>query len=152
MFAAAALAVAASLVALPARAVLGEGASTIVDDQARLRGVRHQAVVLTGQVRSHEIAMADGSSIREFVTPGGIVFAVAWSTRFKPNLEALLGAHAATYNAAASDAMRAPGIRRRADLQSGDLVVHSTAHLNSFAGKAWLKSLVPEGVRVESLR
>ncbi|MGZ5653016.1 MAG: DUF2844 domain-containing protein [Caldimonas sp.] len=149
---AATLAAAVMLAAPPARAVLGGDVATIADDHARLQGTRHQAVALSGQVRSHEIALADGSSIREFVTPSGIVFAVAWSTRFKPNLEALLGQHAAGYAAAASEAMRAPGIRRHAELRRGDLVVQSTAHLNSYVGKAWLQSLVPEGVHVDALR
>ena len=96
--------------------------------------------------------MADGSSIREFVTPSGVVFAVAWSTRFKPDLEALLGAHATTYATAASEALRLPGIRRHVELRRGDLVVRSTAHLNAYVGTAWLQSLVPQGVGVDALR
>jgi hypothetical protein len=96
--------------------------------------------------------MADGSSVREFVAPNGVVFGVAWSTRFKPNLEALLGSHAVDYVGAATEAARAPGIKRNAVLERGDLVVHSTVHLNSFVGKAYLKSLVPQGVRPDELR
>jgi hypothetical protein len=142
----------ASLAALPARAVLGGDASTVAGDQARLQGTRHSVVAASAQVRMHEIILADGSSIREFVTPGGIVFAVAWSTRFKPDLAALLGAHATSYAAAASEALRAPGIRRHAELRQGDLVVQSTAHLNSHVGKAWLQSLVPDGVPLDALR
>lgn len=151
-FAATAIATTLSLAALPASAVLGGDDSTIAGDQMRLQGTRHPAAVSSAQVRTHEITLADGSSIRQFVTPGGIVFAVAWSTRFKPDLAALLGAHAASYAAAASEAMRAPGIRRHVELRRGDLVVQSTAHLNSHVGKAWLQSLVPEGVRVDALR
>lgn len=150
--AAALLVATASLVALPARAVLGGDVSTIAGDQARLQGTRHAAVASSAQVRTHEITLADGSSIREFVTPGGIVFAVAWSTRFKPDLAALLGAHAASYAAAASEALRAPGIRRHVELRRGDLVMHSTVHLNSHVGKAWLQSLVPDGVPLDALR
>ncbi len=96
--------------------------------------------------------MADGSSIREFISPDGIVFAVSWSTRFKPNLESLLGTHAAGYAAAASEAMRTPGIRRNVALQRGDLVVHSTTHLNAFVGRAYLRSLVPQGIGADELR
>jgi len=151
-FAATVLVATLSLAALPARAVLGGDVSTIAGDQVRMQGTRHPAAVSSAQVRTHEITLADGSSIREFVTPGGIVFAVAWNTRFKPDLAALLGAHAASYAAAASEAMRAPGIRRQAELRRGDLVVHSTAYLNSYVGKAWLQSLVPQGVPLDALR
>ena len=137
---------------LPAHAVLGGDVSTVADDQTRLRGTRHAAVIASVAMRVHEITMADGSSIREFVTPSGVVFAVAWSTRFKPDLAALFGAHATAYADAASEALRTPGIRRRFELRRGDLVVHSTAHLNAYVGKAWLQSLVPQGVGVDALR
>jgi Protein of unknown function (DUF2844) len=140
------------LVALPAHAVLGGDVSTVADDQVRLRGARHAVVIASVAVRTHEITMADGSTIREFVAPSGTVFAVAWSTRFKPDLEALFGAHATTYAAAASEALRAPGIRRHVELRRGDLVVQSTAHLNAYVGKAWLQSLVPPGVDIDALR
>jgi hypothetical protein len=149
--AAAALA-AVGLAAPSAHAVLGGDAGTIAVDQARLHGVRLQAVATSAPVATHEITLADGSSIRQFVTPDGIVFAVAWSTRFKPDLNALLGVHAATYAQAASDAMKAAGIRRHAELRRGDLVVQSTAHLNAHVGRAWLQSLVPAGARLDALR
>lgn len=150
--AAAALATSLLLVALPAHAVLGGDVSSIAADQARLRGARRPVTIASVSTQTHQITMADGSSIREFVTPSGVVFAVAWSTRFKPDLVALLGAHAPAYAAAASAAMRAPGIRRQVELRRGDLVVHSTAHLNAYTGKAWLQSLVPQGVGVDALR
>ncbi len=146
------LGVALLLAASPAHAVLGGDVSTVAADQVRLRGARHAVVIASVAVRSHEITMADGSAIREFVTPSGVVFAVAWNTRFKPDLEALFGAHAATYAAAATDALRTPGIRRHVELRRGDLVVRSTAHLNAYVGKAWLQSLVPQGVDVDALR
>jgi hypothetical protein len=144
---------AVALLAAPAAlAVLGGDVSTVRDDEVRLKGAPRQARALRVQAQAHEITMADGSSIREFVSPAGVVFAVAWSTRFKPDLGSLLGAHAPGYATAAAEAMRAPGIKRQVVLQRGDLVVHSTMHLNVFVGKAYLRSLVPEGLTVDELR
>ena len=143
---------AGGLATMPAHAVLGGNVSTIADDHARLKATRLQAVPTSAQIGSHVITLADGSSIREYTTAGGIVFAVAWSTRFKPDLAALLGQHAVTYAAAASEAMKAPGIRRQVDLRRGDLVVQSAGRMNAFVGKAWLRSLVPAGVDVDALR
>jgi hypothetical protein len=142
----------AALMAPSANAVLGGDAASIPAGQARLGGERRQVLSIHPQVSMHEVVMADGSSIREYVSPSGIVFAVAWSTRYKPNLESLLGQHLATYTAAASDAMKTPGIKRNVLLRRDDLVVHSAAHLNSFVGKAYLQSLVPQGVSVNELR
>ncbi len=146
------LLLASGLAAAPAHAVLGGDASTIAGDGARLNATRHQVAPLSTQVGSHVITLADGSSIREYTNAGGIVFAVAWSTRFKPDLTALLGQHAPAYAAAASEAMKAPGIRRQVDLRRGDLIVQSAGRMNAFVGKAWLRSLVPEGVDVDALR
>ena len=152
-FAASLLAATLLLAALPARAVLGGDDSSVVSDQARLHGARRAAAIAsTTVVRTHEITLADGSTICEFVTPAGVVFAVAWSTRFKPDLEALFGAYAASYAEAASATLRSPGIRRHVELRRGDLVVRSTSHLGSYVGTAWLQSLVPQGVGVDALR
>lgn len=141
-----------ALAAPAAHAVLGGDAATIQEDQIHMQGQRRQAQALPLQVQSHVITLADGSSVREYVSPSGIVFAVAWSTHFKPRLEMLLGQHAAGYTAAAHEASKKPGIQRHVRLTHGDLVVLSTAHLNAFVGKAYLRSLVPAGVNVDELR
>ena len=149
--AASALASLAFLGTQDAHAVLGGVASTIHEDQMRMSGTRRQSVV-GNNVQVHEITMADGSHIREFVSPAGIVFAVTWNTRFKPKLEDLLGSHHAAYAAAAREALRQPGIKRNVVLRSGELVVHSSAYLNTFVGKAYVQSLVPSGVNADAIR
>jgi hypothetical protein len=147
------IACAGLFVASPARAVLGGDVATIDDDRVRVSGSMMQPLaVRPGQVQGHEIRMADGSSIREYVAPNGVVFAVAWSTRFKPDLAALLGRHAVSYAAAATDALKTPGIKRAIVLQRDDLVVRSTSHLNTYVGKAYVRALVPAGVDVDALR
>ena len=76
----------------PADAVLGADAASISADHARLSGGQKRPLNMRNpQLQAHEIAMVDGSSIREYVAPNGVVFAVAWSTRFKPDLMSLLG-------------------------------------------------------------
>jgi len=135
-----------------ARAGLGDSVAAIEVDQARLKGDRKQAMALRAKVQAREIVMPDGSRITEFADSSGKVFAVSWSTRFKPNLDLLLGRHAATFAAAASEAMRAPGVKRFVVLRRDDLVVHATSHLNSFVGRAYLRSLIPAGFNVDELR
>ncbi|MEP7295993.1 MAG: DUF2844 domain-containing protein [Burkholderiales bacterium] len=131
-------------------AALGGDIASVRGDQGRMNGALRVSVAPSFHV--HEILLADGSSIREFASPGGIIFAVAWRTRLKPNLEELLGAYNADYVIAAGDAMKRPGIRRSAVLTRGDLVVHSFGHLNAFAGKAYVPSLVPPGFDINDLR
>ena len=146
------VAVALVLASARAGATLGEPVATVDAVLARLNGARRVVQAQAARFQVHVITLADGSSIREYVAPSGIVFAVAWSTRLKPRLETLLGAQAPAYAAAASAAMAAPGVRHGVSLASGDLVVQANAHLNAHVGLAWLRSLVPEGVRIDELR
>jgi Protein of unknown function (DUF2844) len=147
-----ALVLGAALSGVPAHAVLGERAATVGDDQARMKATRQTALAPSGASEMHEMTLADGSSIREYVNQAGVVFAVSWSTRLKPRLVPLLGQHAADYAAAAGAAAARPGIQRKISVQEGDLVVHSTAHLNAYVGVAYLRSLVPDGVQADALR
>jgi hypothetical protein len=134
-----------------AAAALGEGADSVHRDQLRMRAQRHQASALRYQV--HTLSTADGSAIKEFVTPGGAVFAVVWHTRYKPDFEQLLGRHHPTYVGLAQEAMAArPGIHRHLSQQRGDLVVSSSGALNHFSGRAYLYSLLPQGVNLDEIR
>jgi hypothetical protein len=149
---AAGVALALLLAGARAGATLGEPVASVEVDRARVAGAHHVERTQAARFEVHQITMADGSSIREFVAPDGIVFAVAWSTRLKPRLELLLGTHAAAYAGAASAAMATPGVRHGVSLSSGDLVVQSNAHLTAHVGLAYLRSRVPDGVRIDALR
>lgn len=139
-----------------AHAVLGEPAvaasapaaattATTTTAPARMRA-------LGAGVQVIETAQADGGVIREYVAPSGLVFAVAWSTRFKPRLDLLLGRYHAGYAAAAHDAASSPSMRRAAVLRADDLVVQSSGRMNAFTGRAWVPSLTPAGFEAGTVR
>lgn len=136
--------------ASPCWAVLGGDLGTVQGDQARMRASRTVSSAANG-VWVHEIRLADGSSIRQFVNAQGIVFAVAWSSRLKPDFEQMLGRYVTDFNAA-NAAPRAPGIARSVIVDRGDLVVHAAGRLNAFVGKAWIKSQVPAGASPDAIR
>ncbi len=151
-----ALALAAALLPLaaaPAHAVLGE--TMTLPSAGRAQAAAAPRTALPVGVQMIERASGDGGAIREYVSPQGIVFAVAWNTRFKPRLDTLLGRYHEGYAAAASQALTRPGragIQRQATLQSTDLVVQSTGFLNTFKGRAWVPSLLPAGFDPATLR
>jgi Protein of unknown function (DUF2844) len=138
-------------VAAPAWAVLGEDLASVHADQLRLGAARHQQVQLTMQV--HVLSLPDGSSIRQYATPDGRVFAVSWNTRFKPRLDQLLGRHFATYaeGGRLAQAQR-PGVAHSARIARGDLVVETVAHLQAHVGRAYLRSQLPAGTAPDALR
>jgi len=95
----------------------------------------------------HELRRADGSTIREYLGANGTVFAVAWNTRYKPNLKDLFGTSYPTYDAAVREEMRRPGVRRQFGIRQPQLVVSSTSNQQQvFRGRAWVPTLVPAGL------
>lgn len=136
----------------PGMAALGGDASSVEADRLQMRATRQaaRAAVLQGSVQ--EIRLADGSSIRQFINARGIVYAVAWSTRTKPDFALLLGQHASTFDAGAAATAREPGLKRSVTVDQGDVVVVSSGRPGAFVGRAWLKSELPAGARADALR
>jgi hypothetical protein len=132
-----------------AQAVLGERVDSIHADQMRLQGVRRLSTTLQYQV--HDIRLADGATVRQFATPAGQVFALAWRSHLKLQLQPLLGQYFSPYSAARQAAAPGQGFARQSALAQGGLVVRESAHLGLFAGLAYVRQLVPEGVDPNAL-
>ena len=90
---------------------LGEAQSSIDAEQARM-GAR-QAVSRTAQYAVHELKMADGSRVQQYVAGDGRVFAVRWNTLYKPDLSRMLGTSFPDYHRAAHQAAQRGGIQRQ---------------------------------------
>ncbi|HSB22774.1 MAG TPA: DUF2844 domain-containing protein [Burkholderiaceae bacterium] len=144
--------IAVAAIGTPALAVLGGDASSVEADRLQMRATRQaaQTAVLQGSVQ--EMRLADGSSIRQFINTRGIVYAVAWRTRTKPDFARLLGQYANTFDAGIASAAHPPGLKRSVTVDRGDLVVVSSGRPGAFVGRAWLKSELPDGVRADALR
>jgi hypothetical protein len=99
----------------------------------------------------HKSVMPDGSQVQEFVSNGGVVFAVSWRTLYKPNLLNLLGTSYPTYVSAARHASERPGIQRHFKYEGPDLVIKSRSHLNVFTGLAYRRSLLPPGITADQI-
>jgi hypothetical protein len=133
-----------------AQAVLGAAADTVQADRLRFKGAHSEST--TGQMTTHEIRLQDGSSVKEYVNAAGVVFAVSWRTRLKPDLEALLGAQFAVHAAKVTPASGVARSKTRQSIREPNLVVHQAGRMNAFAGLAYVPTLVPEGIDAETLR
>jgi len=136
---------------LSAWAVLGDTAASVLSDQARIKGTLRSVDLHTYVM--HEITSSDGSTVREFVTPQGAVFGVAWEGQFVPDLQQLLG----PYYQQAEQAQKAqsPSQRRGRGpvvIETPGLVVYETGHMRSFHGQAFIPQLVPQGVQASDIR
>jgi hypothetical protein len=132
-------------------AALGASVASIESDRLQMRATR-QAAQSTPVGTVQEIRLSDGSTIRQFVNAQGIVYAVAWSTRIKPNFAQILGTYAAAFDAGVASAAQRPGLRRSVSVDQGDLVVVSSGRPGAFVGRAWLKSQLPAGSNADAIR
>jgi hypothetical protein len=131
----------------PVWAVLGEHESTVSVDRQVLRGADREEVREGYKV--HQITAPDGTVVREFVSPVGLVFKVSWQSPRMPNLQQLLGSHMTELQVALQSQTRrhtgGPLIVR-----TDNLVFVSGGHMRSFHGAAYVPSLAPPNVSPEA--
>jgi hypothetical protein len=141
----------ASLAAmLPARAFaeLGGDLHSVERDRASMK-----ASILVrpmGRYTVHEMTSDTGSTVREFATPEGKVFAVAWQGPFHPDYQQVLGAYFARLQQATAERRRT----RRAPfvIDTPGFVFQSFGHFRSLAGRAYVPQMLPAGVGVEDIQ
>jgi hypothetical protein len=130
-------------------ASLGSNVASVESDRAQMKG--------TVQVRQaagyavHEISSAEGTRVREFVSPSGTVFGVAWQGAFSPDMRQLLGDHFNDYEAGVKALKSSYVGRRPLDLRLPGLVVQKNGHMRAYNGRAYIPEQVPTGVKVEEL-
>ena len=91
-----------------------------------------------------ETTLATGTIVKEYLTSGGVVFAVSWVGPFLPDLRELLGQHFDTLTEEVSKTPRAG--HTQVAVHRGALVVQASGHMRAFQGKALLTTLLPAGV------
>jgi hypothetical protein len=97
----------------------------------------------------HELQTPAGTKVRQYVSPAGVVFGIAWRGPSMPDLRQLLGDHFQSY----VDAMAARRTRRSpVFVQLPGLVVQSSGHMRAFVGKAYLPSALPQGVAAQEIQ
>jgi hypothetical protein len=97
----------------------------------------------------HEIKAASGTTVREYVSREGTVFAVSWGGPSHPNLQQLLGNSYAAYQAAARVNRRGHHI---VSINTPELVASVLRLQRTSSGQIYVPGLVPQGVAAASLR
>lgn len=135
--------------AWPARvcAELGGSVDSVQADQEQMKGTRR--ITNAANYSIHEIQAESGTKVREFVSPAGTVFAVAWDGPFKPDMRQLLGNYFDQY----VQTIQSKRPRRGAvSIQRPDLVVESSGHMRSFTGRAYLPQMTPQNVNPAAIK
>lgn len=134
---------------LPGFSVLGDDVSSVQADRVRLNATMH---VVQGQGYAvHELRTATGTVVREYASPSGKVFAVAWKGPVFPDMRQLLGSYFEEFQKAAQ-AQNQRGGHGPLTIQQPGLVVELGGHMRSFTGRAYLPDEMPRDVRNEEIR
>jgi len=132
---------------LPAFAALGADASSIATDGLKMKGMVRVSAARAYAV--HEIETPSGTLVREYVSPAGKVFAVAWRGPKMPDLEQTLGVYFKQYR----DAPRQnPAAHKHFAIASPGLVVQSNGRMRAYFGRAYVPALLPPNVAVTDIQ
>jgi hypothetical protein len=137
----------APMLALPAMAALGGDAASVQKDAAQFRA-EIRSTQKSGYA-IHEMQTSGGTLVREYVSPAGKVFAVAWQGPFIPDLQQLLGPSYERFIAAGKNRH---GVRGPLGINESDLVLVSAGHMRSYTGKAYIPQMLPEGVHADAIQ
>ena len=135
---------------LPARAALGGDISSVQNDQAHMKGALRSTAA--GNYVVHEITDSNGTVVREYASPGGKVFAVAWQGRWTPDLRQLFGTYFDQFAQAAQVKQSQRPDRGPLSIQEPGLTVHTSGSMRNVFGRAFIPEQMPEGLDPDSVR
>jgi len=132
-----------------ALATLGEPATSVESDSKVLSA--RQRTTTTRTAYTVQEVVSDANTVREYITPAGIVFAIAWNGLTHPDLAPLLGSYVGEYRQALRQTPRKPG-RRSHQVRANGVVVEKWGHMRNLQGRAYAPALIPPGVSVDEIK
>jgi hypothetical protein len=132
-----------------ALATLGEPAASVESDRKALSAAPRVTTARTAYTVQEVVS--DANRVREYISPAGIVFAIAWNGLTHPDLASLLGSYAGEYRQAQRQTPRKPG-RRSLQVKKNRVVVEKWGHMRNLQGRAYAPALIPSGVSVDEIK
>jgi hypothetical protein len=93
----------------------------------------------------------NGTTISEYATPVGLVFALSWEGPFMPDLNSLLGSYFSTFKEQADAGRATRNIGTPVGVDTGKLVVRSSGRMRNYSGYAYAPDLIPGGVSISDV-
>jgi hypothetical protein len=134
---------------VPAWAVLGQYESSVSVDQQFLRSEDRVQTFQTYKV--HQLTSANGTIVREYVSPKGLVFGVTWRGPFMPDMRQLLGSYVTNLQTASPSQTYVRHLRGLV-VKMKDFVFVNGGNMRHWMGNAYVPSLIPSNVSVEVMR
>lgn len=136
-----------TLLASPPAAIAALGADTgsVHADRAQMNATLQ--VIRAGEFTRFELQLPSATTVRQYVSSDGVVFAVSWEGPSLPDLRQLFGRYFQQY----LEAIAGGGTGARLIRQPG-FVVYTGGRIRAFRGWALVPQLQPRGVVAEELR
>jgi hypothetical protein len=134
--------------AFPAWASLGDNVTSVQNDKVHMKGTLRS--VAAQRYVKHEIHVPTGQLVREFVSPDGTVFGVAWEGPCQPDLQQVLGSYFEPMKQAVAAQQRHG--HGPIFVETSDFVFQQGGHIRSFHGRAYVPAMVPQGVDVTEIQ
>ncbi len=132
-----------------AHATLGESADSVMSDRKAMSAVPGATTFRNGYTIQE--VKSDAVSVREYISPSGVVFGIAWSGLIHPDLTLLLGSYAGEYQEALKQTPRKHG-RRFSQVRTNRVVVEKWGHMRHLQGRAYAPALIPSGVSIDEIK
>jgi hypothetical protein len=133
----------------PALASLGGNVNSVESERVQMKAniqvLQHDAYEV------HEMQLPGGTVVDEYVSPAGKVFAVAWHGQFPPPMQQILGTYFQQYSTALQTQPKMYG-HRPLNIHEQGLVVQTAGHMRAYYGRAYILSLLPQGMTVSQLQ
>ena len=134
---------------LPSWAELNGNVSSVETDRAQVGGLLSSRSSYDSTI--YEIKDPNGTVIREFVSPKGRIFAVAWEGRFVPEMKFLLGGLFQDYARAVHSEHPNHGWRQPLFIHTPTLAFESLGHMGWYYGRAYVAAEIPNGFPMEQI-
>ncbi len=133
----------------PVQASLGGRVDSISNDAEALKS-SGLAIKSQKNYTVHEIT-SNAVTVREYVSPDGVIFGVAWNGTVNPDIRQLLGGYSGEYVKAVRSMPRIKG-RHPLRVATDNVVVERWGHMRDWHGRAYAPSLLPAGVSKNVIR
>ena len=139
-----------SLFCVRSYAALGGDAASVDADRARMKAQRQ--VTQASSYALHQLTMESGTVVREYVSPAGNVFAIAWQGPFMPDMQQLLGTYFDQYSSAVKANKKTYVGRHPLNLRLSGMVIESSGYMRAYHFRAYIPQQVPAGVKEAELQ
>ena len=142
-----------AMAAMPARAsaTLGGDSASVDADRVKMQGALLRTA-RSDDYTLHEVQSSTGTTVREYISSSGTVFAVVWQGPWLPDLKQILGPYFDQYQRARQ---AAPGMRRSRGsivVELPDVVIQMSGRPRAFSGRAYVPRLMPARVQLDAIR